>query len=627
MSRAISSIIVWGLLSWSVATSAWGARPADGLFPASTKAFVSIANYAQLEEAFNHTPLGRLLNDPIMRPFRDDLQRQLNDKGTQLKDTIGVSLQDLQTLSTGEIGIGLVPNSQGHARIAALVDVTNNLAGADKLIGQVDAHLIQKRGATRRSQNANGVELRIYDVPPTAQGRQPTQGVYFFLEGQLGVANDVSVAQAIVQVAQGQQAETLAQVPGYQAVIGRSAAALQLPPQVAIWADPLGAATAIELANGKKSKKGQNLLKILRGEGFDAIQGVGGHINFHVANYGVIYRVAIHAPGPYKRAMRMLVLPNGGDMTPPAFVSRQIGGYTAFNLDALNAFDNFGTLFDAMFGEGESVWQDVQLSLKEDENGPRIDLRNDVVAHLKNHGVVLTDNTQPIGPHSQRRLFAVEAKDPVKLAASLDRLMRNDKSVKAHNVQGIHLYEIVPEEPDDLPNLENLKATKAKKEPPPHGGVAVAHGWLFVSSHYEFVKQMIEKPRAEVPLAAHRDYAAVMGTLKQLASNMPTSIEGFTDTNEVYMTVFEMFRQGRLSDSSVPLAKALNGLLNDPETGKSWKQLDGTKLPDYAAIRKYLGYGGGAVSSEPNGWFHLGFTIDPLAPQAEEANRPGTPQR
>ncbi len=35
-----------------------------------------------------------------------------------------------------------------------------------------------------------------------------------------------------------------------------------------------------------------------------------------------------------------------------------------------------GYLEITSFGEGESVWQDVQLSLKEDENGPRIDLRS-----------------------------------------------------------------------------------------------------------------------------------------------------------------------------------------------------------------------------------------------------------
>ncbi len=635
MSRSILSIIGRGLLCLAItvssaASSAWAARPTDSLFPSSAKAFLSVANYKQLEEAFNRTSFGRLLNDPIMKPFSDDLYRQLNSQGTQLKDAIGVSLNELETLSTGEIGVALVKNAEGKARCAAIIDVTQNMAGARELLGQVEAHLVQKRGATRKDVSHHGIEMRVYDVPPAAQGKLPTQGVYFFIEGQLGVANDVSVAQEIIQVATGQRTDTLAQVAGYKACIARSEGALELPNQIAFWVDPLGTAVAIEEANAKRSKKGQNLLKILKNEGFDAVQGVGGHINFHVANYGILYRVAVHAPGPYKRAMRMLVLPNGGDMTPPSFVPRQVGSYTAFNLDAINAFDNFGTLFDAMFGEGESVWGDVLDSLKNDPNGPRVDLRNDLVAHLKNHGVVMTDNMQPVGPHSQRRMFGVEAKDPVALAAAVDRLMRNDKSVKVHEVLGTRVYEIVPEAPDDLPELDvnNIGKNKKKKdEPAPHGGVAVVHGWLLISSHWDFVKQVIEKPQTATPLASHGDYQAVAAALKQLTANMPTSVEGFTDDSEFFVTTYEMFRLGRIKESSVPLAKALNGLLNDAEAGKTWKQLDGTKLPEFNAIRHYLGIGGGHMTSDPTGWFQLGFTVDPNAPQAEAANKTTSPQR
>ncbi len=184
VNRFILSLVGWGLLSLA-ASPLWAARPADTLLPASTQAFVSVANYAELEAAFNRTSFGRLLNDPIMRPFRDDLHRQLNEKGSQLKDAIGVSLQDLEKLATGEIGVALVKNAQGLARTAAVVDVTQNLPGAQELLAQVDTHLVQKRGAMRRDLNHQGIALRVNDVPAAGPGKQPTQGVYFFLEGQL----------------------------------------------------------------------------------------------------------------------------------------------------------------------------------------------------------------------------------------------------------------------------------------------------------------------------------------------------------------------------------------------------------------------------------------------------------
>ena len=56
--------------------------------------------------------------------------------------------------------------------------------------------------------------------------------------------------------------------------------------------------------------------------------------------------------------MKMAVLPNGTDFTPQPWVPRDIATYTTFYFDILNAFDNFGPLFDELFGQGEEgVWE------------------------------------------------------------------------------------------------------------------------------------------------------------------------------------------------------------------------------------------------------------------------------
>jgi hypothetical protein len=265
-------------------------------------------------------------------------------------------------------------------------------------------------------------------------------------------------------------------------------------------------------------------------------------------------------------------------------------------------------------------------SLKNDENGPQVDLRNDVVAHLGKRISVVTDNVKPIGPHSQRRLFAAESINPKALAGAIDRLMRNDASVVPHDVNGIKIYEVIPEAPDDdLPelNINNVQAAKKKQAPVPHGGVAVANGYLFISSHYEFIQQIVANPQAANPLAENRDYQKILTTFQQIAPKMPTSIFGFVDDSDMYITTYEMFRQGKLAESTVPLAKTLNSLLNESglDGAKQWKQLDGAKLPPFEKISHYGGIGGTSVSSEDNGWFVVGFMLDGQAPQAEAARR------
>jgi hypothetical protein len=42
--------------------------------------------------------------------------------------------------------------------------------------------------------------------------------------------------------------------------------------------------------------------------------------------------------------------------------------------------------------------------------------------------------------------------------------------------------------------------------------------------------------------------------------------------------------------------------------------LDGSKLPDFNVVRRYLGPGGASFTSEKNGWFVVGFTLNKEIP-------------
>ena len=62
------------------------------------------------------------------------------------------------------------------------------------------------------------------------------------------------------------------------------------------------------------------------------------------------------------KSMKMAVLPNSSEFTPQSWVPRDISTYTTFYIDMLNAFDNFGPLFDEFAGGGEEdVWKNDVL--------------------------------------------------------------------------------------------------------------------------------------------------------------------------------------------------------------------------------------------------------------------------
>ena len=80
----------------SIATS-------ETLLPNSTKGYFSVGNVPELAKNWQKTQLHQLLNDPVMQPFTQDLHRQLGEKWLKSHEKIGLSIDDLRGIATGDI--------------------------------------------------------------------------------------------------------------------------------------------------------------------------------------------------------------------------------------------------------------------------------------------------------------------------------------------------------------------------------------------------------------------------------------------------------------------------------------------------------------------------------------------
>ena len=88
----------------AAATATVAAVPAgDTLVPNSTKAFVSLVNVPTLVTHWEKTQLYQLLEDPVMKPFTEDLHRQLDEKWLSNHEKIGLSIEDLRSIASGEL--------------------------------------------------------------------------------------------------------------------------------------------------------------------------------------------------------------------------------------------------------------------------------------------------------------------------------------------------------------------------------------------------------------------------------------------------------------------------------------------------------------------------------------------
>ncbi len=618
--------------------ASYGAVPAsETLLPATTKAYVSIANVEEFEAAFKKTQLGQLASDPEMQPFVEDLKRQLTEQWTKTHEKLGIGWEDLDGVPSGEVAMALLLPRENKDAVVVLADVTGRDAKTADLLKKIDQNMTARKAA-RSERTAQGTKIVIYNIPK--RDDVPARQVgYFLKDGLLAASDDLAVLENVLSRAGGAlQSDSLASFAAYAAITKRcEKAADGLAPQARWFLEPFGYAEAIRIDQPKK--RGTDMLKILRTEGFMAIEGVGGFVNLSTDRYELVHRTFIHAPGNpsggerFELSARMLKFPNGGEFTPPAWVPRDLASYIAVNIDTKNAFENSKTLVNQVVGD--EVFEDVLESIKTDENGPMIDIRKDLIAYLGNRLTVISDLQTPITPKSERLLIAVDTKDEKHLAGVIRDWMETDPDTRRREIAGHVVWEIVDEQaelpmitiensPLDRPSEDDAIEEEGERALPPNSAVTVAHGCLLVATHIDILTKVLTEFENGAKLADSADYKRVAQELAAIAQQEQFG-QAFTRTDEAYRGTYELLRTGKMPESQSMMGKLLNALLGDGKEGVLRPQkLDGSKLPEYDMVRRYLGPAGMTMTAEPTGWLLTGFT---LTKEADSSQTPAKAER
>ncbi len=638
-------VAAWALAQAGGAADAPGAPPAVGapdnpnvppaaempapeqLLPAATAAVVIVPDTESLEQHWNQTQLGQLAADPVMKPFAEDLQRQFETRWTTLRQRLGMSLEDLKQLDGRSLAVAFVHPKAAPVSQVVLLDVRGREAAAAALLHKAAQQQLA-RGAKRSEHSIEDVKVTVFDLPPDPQAGGPQRVAFFLHKGLLGGADSLEAVDDLLQRWSKGDSESLADVPGFQAVMGRCRqdAGPAARPQVRWFVHPLSYAHVVHvLTPEEKRRKGRSIAQLMANQGLDAVKGMGGFVDFAAEGFERIHRTAIYAPPPREKGLKMAVLPNGVMASPPAWVPRDVASYATFYVDLVEAFDNFGPLFDDLYGQGdEGVWEDVLEGLRTDPNGPQIDLREELIVHLGPRVIMLSDYTLPITPTSERLLFAVQAKDPGAVATAVAKTMRTDESVRYREIGGHVIWETVEPPPVTVPAVDVQSAPALPFEQPPRGerqpqpkkkqlmpraAVTVAHGHLIVASHIEFLLEVLEPREPRETLAHDLDYREVAAGLERFGLGECCGLR-FSRTDEENHVSYELVRQNKLPEAETLLGWGLNRLLGAGEVGTSREsRLDGSKLPQFDVVRRYLGPAGLLLRSEPDGWFIKGMLL------------------
>jgi hypothetical protein len=636
--KSFVCLAIYGCLATCAATAA---PPSDLLLPATTKGYVSVTKAESAQEHFESTQFGRMLNDEVMADFRKSLDKQLKDKFGDLSNRLGFTYDDLNGVIAGELALAIIDRPKKEASLAILMDVTGREAAVKNYLAAVDKRLTNQ-GGVKQEIEAGGTKLTTYLIPAKNGKDDPIETVYFQRDDLLVGINGREEAEAMLKRFAGSPTDNLNSLPAFNATMAKlQTAAGTLQPEIRLYADPFGLTFALRtLDKAARLREDKDLAKILQDQGFDAILGAGGYVNMLAEDdTEVVYRAAIYAPAAkgmendplrWNLAMRMLQMPNVADMAPPSWVPRMCARYATYNIDVLNAFDHFGTLFDAMEGHKDAFKTSME-GIEQDAYGPRVNVRDELVAHMGNRITLITDYSMPISVNSERSLIAIEAKDEAKLADTIRRIMEKEPDVERREFGNFVIWERVPEDVSiqeltiDAPGLSPLSADDApvaaddeeQEHVLPNSAVCVAYGQLMMASDIKYLEYLLQGFGQRDLLTNSGDYKLVSTRMDQLASG-PRCGWSFVRTDEAFRPTYELIRQGRMPESETMFGKFLNRMLTtevEKEEGVLRKQkLDGSDLPSFEAVRRYFGPAGRVLKSEPDGWVLTGTVLHKEAP-------------
>jgi hypothetical protein len=636
MRKACLCLVLAVFIAWQSSLLAHASGLTEQVMPSTTKGVLTITDVTTFVAQWEQTQLCGLFEDPVLQPFREDLVRQFEEEWTGLRERLGIELADVQDVCTGEFSTAMIRMESGEASMGLLMEVTDNTVKADAFLATVAQRLVEE-GAEKTMATIEGVSVTAFDLPRRSVSTRQFN-VYYARSGNHIIASDQLETLTLLLNRYMDSAigggstifDGLGSIPAYQVVKKRCIQDMPpgSTPQVVWFIDPFGYAEAIrDSLPADSPSRNDRTLEMLQEQGFDAVQGVGGLADLSVMEgVEMMHRTFIYAPKPHTMAMQMVNFINRSDFTPETWVPRSCAKYSTFYLDPLAAFDNFGTLFDAIFAPGETgVWDDIVEGIRDAENGPQVDLRSELVELLSGRVSWVVDYKTPITPESERMVIAIETTDEETLAQTIESLLKDDREVRRYAFDGHIIWKTEARAPRStgpkpVYEFENPLVpedpflSEGSEEPIepffPEAAICVAKGHLFLASRLDFLLEILDTgddPRES--LAGTIDYQIVDAAIKSMGGESAFAIS-FERTDESYRPTYEMIRENKMPESKMLLAQLLNMIMpTEDGAGIRATHVDGSKLPEFEQIRRHFGPAGAFSTAEEEGWFIKGFLL------------------
>ena len=614
--------------------------PATDLLPGTIAGLVRIPNLPDLSEGWAKTNIGLLLQDESMQPYLESQKDRAIGYLENISSKVGLKAKDLQDISSGEVVFGWLPFAKDTRRPFALciiADIRGRKTQAEDAAKKIEEDLL-KAGWERSELKHRGHNIRVYNNQPKPGQLKVEQIAILIDESRIIAADRDSVVTDLLDTIDGESSTTpISEESDFQIVMGQSSDAIAGPLKTGggmisgeWFARPFQMGRIIRESLEVDRGNDIDILNLLENQGFDAIKAVGGILSIAGDPYDILHRGYVLAPpvtdepSKYELAAKMLQFPNAPLDAIPSWVHPETASFSRMNIKIEEAFWASETLINEALGD--DIFRDIIDGIRDDKDGPQIDIEKDVLPNLDDQVVILTDNTTPIDVGSERMLVAVKIRDAKVIKDVIRKAMEVEPDAKqVESFEGSTIWQVerggeTEDFDTDLFNdLELGFEEEVVEEAPPlldnwaiatvDQGPGSDAPYLIFSNHSELIIEVAKRIRdGQSPgLAEDSSIKRVISAHQELGCDTP-SLDRCVRLKLALRAKYELLKMGKLKESGSILASFYRRFLeteNSEGTGAS----DISKLPALEDIEQYLPDGGSFVETTDNGWALTSFLL------------------
>lgn len=574
--RCSLTLLLFGTCSTALAQR----PPAPQLLPESTMVYFRVGDAQETLEKLQEISLGRMINDPEIRPLFQHLYGSILESYQEIQDDVGLELEELLSIPQGEFCVAIVAPPQGTPTLAIFLEARDRIEEAEKLIdrGFEEAGF---RGANLRFERHGDTEISI--VGGGGNGRPPL--AIASREGTILITSDVELTKQILDVWQGApDVRTLADNRKFVTIMSQSVGTRDERPQASWFVDPIGMFRAATRGN-VGAAIGLALLEPL---GLNGLEAIGGSFILAPEEFDTISHFHLLLRHPREGVLKMLAM-QPGEATPEYWVPGDAASYMTLHWNFGTMFAELAEMYDIIRLQ-EGAFSELVRGNVSSQLGA--DFQTEILPELAGRVSLVSWIQRPIRLNSEATAVAIELKSGERFQPILAKILDRLPGQFIEETIGTVRYHRMPQpEPRNDFEEEMVRA--------PEPCVMILDDYLFISNSSKLLERIIDtRSRAGSSLADSLEYKLVASKIQRHSGGRQAGFASFSRPEENFRALYEL----ATADTT------RNRLQQAGQTNRAWDALDGAlsthPIPPFEVIAKYLAPGGSMMISDSSG-FHL----------------------